>query len=120
MQGAAEIVLAQCERYVGPDGQLQPLDEAKRAELFEIVTQMAQQGLRTLCLSYRDFQTTENAQAESFDVPPEERLTACCIVGIKVPPISLKCSSAFSQFRQETADGCSMISHGVLLMNKTK
>ena len=86
MQGAAEIVLAQCERYVGPDGQPQPLGEAKRAELYEIVTQMAQQGLRTLCLSYRDFPAAENAQAESFDVPPEEQLTACCIVGIKVPP----------------------------------
>jgi len=62
------------------------MSEEKRTELYAIVTEMAQQGLRTLCLAYRDFPETANAQEDSFDVPPEEQLTACCIVGIKVLP----------------------------------
>lgn len=45
---------------------------------------MAQEGLRTLCLTYRDFPASVNAESSEFDIPPEEDLTACCIVGIKV------------------------------------
>jgi len=85
LQGAAEIVLAQCERFLGANGQPQALSGDKRAELYNTVTQMAQQGLRTLCLAYRDFPDASDAQGESLEVPPEEGLTACCIVGIKVP-----------------------------------
>lgn len=48
------------------------------------ITRMAQQGLRTLCLAYRDFPASADAASDAFDFPPEEKLTACCVVGIKV------------------------------------
>ena len=61
------------------------MTEAARSDFFGKVTAMAQEGLRTLCLSYREFPEASDAQSEGFDTPPEEDLTACCIVGIKVP-----------------------------------
>ena len=45
------------------------------------------QGLRTLCLTYRDLQRTEEPKPDSngaYAQPADEGLTACCIVGIKV------------------------------------
>ena len=48
---------------------------------------MAVQGLRTLCLTYRDLQPSEEPKPDSngaYAQPADENLTACCIVGIKV------------------------------------
>lgn len=78
-------MLSKCTSFLDADGYPQPMTEALRSEFFGKVTAMAQEGLRTLCLSYRDFSTSIDAESASFDVPPEEDLTACCIVGIKVP-----------------------------------
>ena len=92
MQGAAEIVLSNCTGFLDANGQRQAMTEALRAEFFGKVTAMAQEGLRTLCLSYRDFPSTADAQSAGFDTPPEEDLTACCIVGIKVTAFLLPVS----------------------------
>ncbi len=66
------------------------MTDAARTDFLGKVTNMAQEGLRTLCLSYRDFPETAEAQSAGFDAPPEEDLTACCIVGIKVLPLTLQ------------------------------
>lgn len=89
LQGAAEIVLSKCTGFLDANGHRQIMTEAARSDFFGKVTAMAQEGLRTLCLSYRDFSETSDAQSDIFDTPPEEDLTACCIVGIKVPPFNL-------------------------------
>lgn len=82
MQGAAEMVLDRCTRYIESDGSTVDLSDEKKKELGNMISSMADKGLRTLCLSYRDY------QADSGDEPPEESpdedLTACCVVGIKV------------------------------------
>lgn len=81
VQGAAEIVLQQCTRFIDTDGSTSKMTDAKRRELLDTVTHMADRGLRTLCLSYRDWQ----GDAHSLPVEaPDEDLTACAIVGIKV------------------------------------
>ena len=82
MQGAAEMVLDRCTRYIETDGSTVELSDEKKKELGDMISSMADKGLRTLCLSYRDYRT------DSGDEPPEESpdedLTACCVVGIKV------------------------------------
>lgn len=77
-------MVSKCSSYISAGGGVMPMTEAKRTELLGCITAMAQQGLRTLCLAYRDFPSSSDPDSEAFEFPPEEDLTACCIVGIKV------------------------------------
>ena len=54
MQGAAEYVLANCTRYMNEAGEVVELGSQVREELQAAITAMADRGLRTLCLAYRD------------------------------------------------------------------
>ena len=81
MQGAAEIVLGHCTRFVDTDGSISEMTKAKQHELLDTVTHMADRGLRTLCLAYRDWEGS--ATSLPADAPDED-LTAYAIVGIKV------------------------------------
>ena len=88
-QGAAEIVLRSCTGVMTPEGGAVPLSEEAREGLAGCVTHMASQGLRTLCLSFRDIDTSAGeaqppAQGGQRPRPADEGLTACCIVGIMV------------------------------------
>ncbi len=66
-------------------GSAVPLSDEMRAKLEETVTTMASSGLRTLCLTLRDMDEGMAAgNAEFWENPPDEQLTLCCIVGIKV------------------------------------
>ena len=83
MQGAAEWVLEKCSHSMGPDGAVVPMAREHRVQLLQIVSQMANRGLRTLCLSHTDFASTGNP-ADFLERPYDENLVATCIVGIKV------------------------------------
>ena len=66
-------------------GSAVPLSDEMRAKLEETVTTMASSGLRTLCLTLRDMdEGMAQGNAEFWENPPDEQLTLCCIVGIKV------------------------------------
>jgi magnesium-transporting ATPase (P-type) len=54
-KGASEIVLGLCNTYIHQNGSHVVIDEQKRRELGHIIESMANQGLRTLCLAYREF-----------------------------------------------------------------
>ena len=77
-KGAAEIVLERCVKYVDTSGRTANLSANKRNEVGGVIKSMADKGLRTLCLAYRDF------EGEVPEDSPDEDLIACCIVGIKV------------------------------------
>lgn len=77
-KGAAEMVLDRCGNYVDASGGVAHLNANKRTELGGVIRGMADKGLRTLCLAYRDF------EGEVPEESPDQDLTACCIVGIKV------------------------------------
>ena len=81
-QGAAEMVLDRCTRYIETNGSTANLNDDKRRELGDIISNMADKGLRTLCLAYRDYSSSQDAEVPEDS--PDEDLTACCIVGIKV------------------------------------
>lgn len=83
MQGAAEWVLEKCTASLNSEGAIVPLSGEQRQDLIEIVTQMAERGLRTLCLSYTDF-PAEGNPADFLEVSYDENLVAMSILGIKV------------------------------------
>ena len=82
LQGAAEYVLANCTKYMNEAGEVVELTGQVREELQAVITAMADRGLRTLCLAFRDM--PDAPPASKLDEQPAEDLTACCIVGIKV------------------------------------
>ena len=69
---------------VSSDGTVGPMTAALRSQLEDITTGMAGRGLRTLCLTYRDFPAEAAASADFFETAPDIELTCCAIVGIKV------------------------------------
>lgn len=83
LQGAAELVLRRCTKAISTDGSIIPLNSALRAELEETTTSMAARGLRTLCITYRDFPASANRPADFFETPPDTELICCAITGIK-------------------------------------
>ena len=89
-QGAAELVLKRCTSVMTSDGEVVPLTEADHEAMGLCVTAMASQGLRTLCLSFRDLSAAQQEAYHSAQgaaqraCAADEQLTACCIVGIKV------------------------------------
>ncbi len=85
VQGAAEIVLRRCVSVMDDTGSVAPLADEMRAKLEETVTNMASTGLRTLCLTMRDMdESMAGGNEEFWENVPDEELTLCCIVGIKV------------------------------------
>ncbi|KAL3138057.1 hypothetical protein ABBQ38_005290 [Trebouxia sp. C0009 RCD-2024] len=97
-QGAAEIVLRSCSKAVSADGGTVPLDSTLRSELEGTTTDMAARGLRTLCITYRDFPSSAGLPADSFETPPDSELICCAITGIKaswgLATIMQKCLAA--------------------------
>lgn len=69
---------------ISPDGTVGPMTAALRAQLEETTTGMASRGLRTLCITYRDFPADAASAADFFETAPDTELTCCAIVGIKV------------------------------------
>jgi len=84
-KGAADWVIQRCVASVDSQGRRIPMNDAQRQAMIDIVNEMASRGLRTLCLSYRDFPPEHSRPADFFKTPHEEDLTALCIVGIKDP-----------------------------------
>ena len=78
------MVLENCTRFMDTDGSISEMTTAKRRELLDTVTHMADRGLRTLCLTYRDWEGDANSLPTDA---PDEDLTAYAIVGIKVWPL---------------------------------
>ncbi len=114
MQGAAEMVLDRCTRYIETDGSIVELSDEKKKELGDMISSMADKGLRTLCLSYRDYQADSDDQLP--EESPDEDLTACCVVGIKV---CCHCALAFAFERMSQSKLLrSVIYHGTQMLQR--
>jgi len=81
-KGASEIVLGLCSHYITNDMTLVPIDQAARRELSAQIDDMAQKGLRTICIAFADHPHYDEAWA---DHPPELDLVCIALVGIKDP-----------------------------------
>jgi len=113
-KGAAEIVLALCEKYVNEEGKEVPLTASIREEINKVISAFANLGLRTICITARelpsDWQTSMQVNGEVPLAAIEEKLSVVGLVGIEdplrdeVPDAIRDCQRAGITVRMVTGD----------------
>jgi len=108
-KGASEIILRKCNRILDKKGEVMPFKNKDRDEMVHTVIEpMASEGLRTLCIAYRDFNDGEPAWDNENEILTE--LTCIAVVGIEdpvraeVPEAIAKCKRAGITVRMVTGD----------------
>ncbi|KAI7880657.1 PMCA-type calcium-translocating P-type ATPase [Lichtheimia hyalospora FSU 10163] len=84
VKGASEIVLGACTQYMDAQGNVKSLDKDAKARWNAVITDYANNALRTLAIAYRDIKQDEYNNAAGEE-PPLERLVLIGIVGIMDP-----------------------------------
>uniref|UniRef100_A0A673JYT5 Calcium-transporting ATPase n=1 Tax=Sinocyclocheilus rhinocerous TaxID=307959 RepID=A0A673JYT5_9TELE len=109
-KGASEIVLKKCSRILNEVGEPRVFRPRDRDEMVKkVIEPMACDGLRTICVTYRDFPADPEPNWEDENNILTE-LTAICVVGIEdpvrpeVPDAILKCQRAGITVRMVTGD----------------
>lgn len=109
-KGASEIVLKKCRAILNRDGDIEPVSTVEYDKIVQTVIEpMACDGLRTICIGYRDFLPDQlpNWDDEASVV---DQLTCMCICGIEdpvrpeVPGAIAKCRTAGITVRMVTGD----------------
>ncbi|XP_044123587.1 plasma membrane calcium-transporting ATPase 4 isoform X2 [Neovison vison] len=108
-KGASEIILRKCNRILDKKGEVMPFKNKDRDEMVRTVIEpMASQGLRTICIAYRDFNDGEPTWDNESEILTE--LTCIAVVGIEdpvrpeVPEAIAKCKRAGITVRMVTGD----------------
>nr|XP_008107878.1 PREDICTED: plasma membrane calcium-transporting ATPase 4 isoform X4 [Anolis carolinensis] len=109
-KGASEILLRKCTKILDKNGEPRIFKVKDRDEMVKkVIEPMACQGLRTICLAYRDFPA---GVEPDWDAENEilSDLSCICVVGIEdpvrpeVPDAILKCQRAGITVRMVTGD----------------
>jgi len=132
VKGASEIILGLSDFYLDANEHPLPLTPDKREEVKRTIEKMASEGLRTLCLGYRQLDDTFK---EEYKKAPDEHLTLYCIVGIQdplraeVPEAIRQCKKAGITVRMVTGDNkltatriateCGILNEGQLVLEGT-
>ncbi|XP_064632110.1 plasma membrane calcium-transporting ATPase 2-like isoform X3 [Lineus longissimus] len=119
-KGASEIVLKKCKFILGSDGKPHPFTAEDSDEIVcNVIEPMACDGLRTICVAYKDFvKGPAQINDAHFDAEPDWEneadivtgLTALCITGIEdpvrpeVPNAIKKCQTSGITVRMVTGD----------------
>lgn len=125
-KGASEIVLSKCSHYLDASGKPVRITPDDCANLVStVVEQMASEGLRTICVAYKDYlprrAATNSASSNNvvfFDEEPDWEdeseviadMTCLCLVGIEdpvrpeVPDAIRKCQKSGVVVRMVTGD----------------
>ncbi|KAK2504882.1 hypothetical protein MC885_010140 [Smutsia gigantea] len=108
-KGASEIILRKCNRILDKKGEAVPFKNKDRDEMVRTVIEpMACEGLRTICIAYRDFSDVEPPWDNEAEILTE--LTCIAVVGIEdpvrpeVPDAIAKCKRAGITVRMVTGD----------------
>ncbi|XP_073447823.1 plasma membrane calcium-transporting ATPase 2 isoform X6 [Aquarana catesbeiana] len=109
-KGASEIILKKCSQIQGGDGETRLFRPRDRDEMVKkVIEPMACDGLRTICIAYRDFsQSPEPDWDNENDILAD--LTCVAVVGIEdpvrpeVPEAIKKCQRAGITVRMVTGD----------------
>ncbi|XP_063811340.1 plasma membrane calcium-transporting ATPase 4 isoform X2 [Pseudophryne corroboree] len=109
-KGASEIILRKCTKILDQGGEVCPFKSRDRDEMVKkVIEPMACDGLRTICLAYRDFPAgTEPDWDSEGDILSD--LTCVTVVGIEdpvrpeVPEAIQKCQRAGITVRMVTGD----------------
>uniref|UniRef100_A0A182JW71 Calcium-transporting ATPase n=1 Tax=Anopheles christyi TaxID=43041 RepID=A0A182JW71_9DIPT len=119
-KGASEIILKKCAFIYGQDGVLEKFTRDMQERLLhQVIEPMACDGLRTICIAFRDFVPGKpNINEVHYDGEPNwddeeniiSNLTCLCVVGIEdpvrpeVPEAIRKCQRAGITVRMVTGD----------------
>lgn len=119
-KGASEIVLHKCDYILDCKGQPQEFSTEQKEQVIKTVIEpMAGEGLRTICIAFKDYKKDKSERnEEQFDEEPDweaedvviRGLTCICIVGIEdpvrpeVPKAIQKCQRAGICVRMVTGD----------------
>ncbi|XP_019392590.1 PREDICTED: plasma membrane calcium-transporting ATPase 2 isoform X1 [Crocodylus porosus] len=109
-KGASEIVLKKCSRILNAAGEPRIFRPRDRDEMVKkVIEPMACDGLRTICIAYRDFSSSPEPDWDNEnDILTD--LTCICVVGIEdpvrpeVPEAIRKCQRAGITVRMVTGD----------------
>uniref|UniRef100_A0A8C4Z6D8 Calcium-transporting ATPase n=1 Tax=Gadus morhua TaxID=8049 RepID=A0A8C4Z6D8_GADMO len=110
-KGASEILLKKCCKILTASGEAKAFKAQDREEVMEqVVEPMASEGLRTICLAYRDFPPADGEPDWDNEADILSALTCVCVVGIEdpvrpeVPDAIRKCQRAGITVRMVTGD----------------
>lgn len=110
-KGASEILLKKCFKILTSTGEAKVFRPRDRDDMVKrVIEPMASEGLRTICLAYRDFPASEGEPDWDNEADILTRLTCVCVVGIEdpvrpeVPDAIRKCQRAGITVRMVTGD----------------
>ncbi|XP_027147680.1 plasma membrane calcium-transporting ATPase 1 isoform X1 [Larimichthys crocea] len=110
-KGASEILLKKCYKILTANGESKVFRPRDRDDMVKkVIEPMASEGLRTICLAYRDFPTSEGEPDWDNENDILSGLTCLCVVGIEdpvrpeVPDAIRKCQRAGITVRMVTGD----------------
>ncbi|CAF3597806.1 unnamed protein product [Rotaria sp. Silwood1] len=109
-KGASEIVLKKCKTILNRNGDIVPFSNIDYDHLVRTVIEpMACDGLRTICIAYRDFSSDDLPDWDD-EANVVDQLTCICICGIEdpvrpeIPDAIAKCRNAGITVRMVTGD----------------
>ncbi|XP_023376416.1 plasma membrane calcium-transporting ATPase 3 isoform X4 [Pteropus medius] len=109
-KGASEILLKKCTNILNNNGELRGFRPRDRDDMVKkIIEPMACDGLRTICIAYRDFSATQEPDWDNENEVVGD-LTCIAVVGIEdpvrpeVPEAIRKCQRAGITVRMVTGD----------------
>uniref|UniRef100_A0A8C1JSU6 Calcium-transporting ATPase n=1 Tax=Cyprinus carpio TaxID=7962 RepID=A0A8C1JSU6_CYPCA len=110
-KGASEILLKKCCKVLSANGEAKVFRPIDRDDMVkEVIEPMASEGLRTICLAYRDFPVSDGEPDWDNEADILTGLTCICVVGIEdpvrpeVPDAIKKCQRAGITVRMVTGD----------------
>uniref|UniRef100_A0A3P8VJ31 Calcium-transporting ATPase n=1 Tax=Cynoglossus semilaevis TaxID=244447 RepID=A0A3P8VJ31_CYNSE len=110
-KGASEILLRKCYKILTANGEPKVFRPRDRDDMVKkVIEPMASEGLRTICLAYRDFPASEGEPDWDNENDILSGLTCICVVGIEdpvrpeVPEAIRKCQRAGITVRMVTGD----------------
>ncbi|XP_031135581.1 plasma membrane calcium-transporting ATPase 1-like [Sander lucioperca] len=110
-KGASEILLRKCSKIVMGPGKAKSFKPRDRDDLVrKVIEPMASEGLRTICLAYRDFPAADGEPDWDDEAHILTNLTCISVVGIEdpvrpeVPEAIRKCQRAGITVRMVTGD----------------
>ncbi|PNJ83532.1 ATP2B1 isoform 6 [Pongo abelii] len=106
-KGASEIILKKCFKILSANGEAKVFRPRDRDDIVKTVIEpMASEGLRTICLAFRDFPAGEPEPEWDNENDIVTGLTCIAVVGIEdpVPDAIKKCQRAGITVRMVTGD----------------
>ncbi|XP_053175556.1 plasma membrane calcium-transporting ATPase 1b isoform X1 [Scomber japonicus] len=110
-KGASEILLRKCCKILTASGEVKAFKSRDRDDLVtKVIEPMASEGLRTICLAYRDFPSADGEPDWDDEGQILTGLTCIAVVGIEdpvrpeVPDAIRKCQRAGITVRMVTGD----------------